>query len=250
MKLDRRNFLKKTSLTLVGSLALGSSAGAGQDQNIELLLAKPIEPIRPDWLDGAEDYQLPDFFDACRVHAHTRFKPERLQNDTQSFYSLADNFKTLGVRVFTRHIKSREEGAWWPSKLETLIPEARDKNIAKIIIDNAHRNGLKIIAYHRHMEDKYWCDQHPDWMSRLADGSIVIHRPDLPRRKLCFNSPYADAFLVRALELVELGVDGFYFDSWHQSKKGCWCGYCKKKFKKETGLLLPKAIDPADPVYR
>ncbi|MHC4221051.1 MAG: alpha-amylase family protein, partial [Planctomycetota bacterium] len=94
------------------------------------------------------------------------------------------------------------------------------------------------------------CEKHPDWISRLPDGSPVVHRPDLPRKKLCFNSPYADAYLVRALELVDLGVDGFYFDSWHQSKKGCWCGYCKKKFKQETGLDLPKKIKPADPVYR
>lgn len=193
-----------------------------------------------------DDYTLPAFFDEARVHAHTRMALNWMRKDSVRFYSLADSFGELGVRVFSRHIKSGAEGAWWPSKLGKTVPEVENINIAKVIIDNAHENGQKIIAYHRHMEDNYFAKQHPDWICRMPDGEVMTKRGV----RVCFNTPYADAFLERALELVELGVDGFYFDEQHQPKIGCWCEHCRRKFKEETGLDVPEKIDLDDPLYK
>ena len=66
---------------------------------------------------------------------------------------------------------------------------------------------------------------------------------------MCFNSPYAEAFLTRALELAAMGVDGFYFDEVHMPKTGCWCTFCRKGFKTKTGLNHPRYADHDDPIW-
>lgn len=188
------------------------------------------------------DFSAPEFMDKNRVQAHTRANLNFKEEDEVKFYSLSEDLNSLGVHVLTRHIKSADEGAWWPSMLDTVVNGVSSKNnIARMIIDSAHYHKQKIIAYHRHMEDAYWAKIHPDWVCKHPDGRDILLREDTPRKKLCFNSPYADAFLVRAKELVRLGVDGFYFDEIHQPKTGCWCKYCKKKFEQETGLTMPEA---------
>ena len=119
-ELNRRDFLKKTSLTLVGSLAVGSSAWAKEQSKIELLLAKPIGKIRPDWLEGASDYKLPEWYDKWRVCLHTRlgrFAEDNTYHNKGIFLTAAQKFRSLGTNVFVRHIKTGSEGAWWPSKV-------------------------------------------------------------------------------------------------------------------------------------
>lgn len=187
------------------------------------------------------EFTIPKFMDRNRIQAHTRANLKFKEEYEEKFYSLSRDLKNMGINVLTRHIKSADEGAWWPSSLDIAIKGISDKNnIAKKIIDSAHINNQKIIAYHRHMEDAYWAKIHPDWICKNFDGSDIILRENNPRKKLCFNSPYADAFLHRAKELVDLGVDGFYFDEIHQAKTGCWCKYCKERFEHETGLKMPQ----------
>eukprot|EP00118_Oscarella_pearsei_P015967 m.148667 g.148667 ORF g.148667 m.148667 type:complete len:490 (+) comp38501_c0_seq3:575-2044(+) len=52
------------------------------------------------------------------------------------------------------------------------------------------------------------------------------------------------------MELAEFGAEGFYFDEIPQPMQGCWCDYCRKKFKAWSGLALPKTMNATDPVYR
>jgi hypothetical protein len=249
-ELNRRDFLKKTSLTLVGSLAVGSSAWAKEQSKIELLLAKPIEKIRPDWLEGASDYKLPEWYDKWRVCLHTRlgrFAEDNTYHNKGIFLTAAQKFRSLGTNVFVRHIKTGSEGAWWPSKVGYVEPWAKDHNYAKEIIDNAHKVGCRIIVYHRHMEDRFMAKQHPDWVCRINAKGDAEHRRGV---MLCFNSPYADYFEKRLLELVDMGADALYFDEVHMPKTGCWCKFCKKKFKEMTGLDHPDQQDNNNPVWR
>jgi hypothetical protein len=208
-------------------------------------LAKPIEPPFPVWLQDCRSYQLPKWYDGIRVCAHTRLSPP--MRDKPCFTNAAQAIASLGFKEFARHIKSGGEGAWWPSKVGTVEDWAQDRNVAKEIIDDAHKQGLRLMAYNRHMEDTYMAGQHPDWVCVGPDGQPrSTHRG----ANLCFNSPYVDYLIQRQLELVELGVDGLYYDEVHMPKACCWCRYCQEKFKGETGLEHPKSVDAADLVYR
>ena len=214
------------------------------DAGTQLLLEKPIRPIRPDWIDVAKSYRVPEWYDAIRVQAHTRLSPRWMEEPI--FLDAAGAFRSMGCRAFTRHIKSGGEAAWWPSAVGAVLPQAEDRNYAKEIIDSAHAAGCRIIVYHRHMEDDHMAEQHPDWVCRGPDGEpLSSARGDY----MCFNSPYPDYFLVRALELVDMGADGFYFDEAHMPKSGCWCDNCRRAFKEATGLEHPEFPDAFDPVW-
>jgi len=208
-------------------------------------LERPIEAAFPDWLKDCRSYQLPKWYDEIRVCAHTRLGPP--MRTRPFFFNIGQAVASLGFKEFSRHIKSGGEGAWWPSKVGAVEDWAKDRNVAKELIDDAHKNGLRFLAYNRHMEDTYMAEQHPDWVCVGPDA-----KPRSTRRGLnmCFNSPYVDYLIQRQLELVDLGVDGFFYDEVHMPNSCCWCRFCKEKFKAETGLDHPQAIDPADPIYR
>lgn len=205
---------------------------------------KPLEEVHPDWLDEIEDYQLPDWYENARVQLHTRLSLNWL--DKPQFTDAAGGFAQMGAPAFVRHIKSGAEGAWWPSAVGLVDERTEGRNLAQEIIDRAHAAGRKIIVYHRHMEDDWIAEQHPDWAARDDKGMIRLGR----RHKICFNSPYDEFVLTRLLELVELGADGFYFDETHQPKQGCWCGFCREQFTQISGLQHPEYPDFGNPVYQ
>jgi len=218
---------------------------AEYDAATRTLLAKPVVPIRPDWLDGAADYRLPSWYDQCRVQAHTRLAAAHMTRDI--FLNAATGFREMGVDVFVRHIQAHTQGAWWPSKVSPVHPLAENRNLAKEIIDNAHEAGCRVIVYHVHMYDRLLGEAHPDWVCRDWRGEPLCHGK-MPF--MCYNSPYPDLYKQRALELVDMGVDGFYFDFVHMPKTGCWCNHCRAAFNQATGLDHPRKCDPDDPLWR
>lgn len=233
--MDRRVFLK-----ISGALGIGGLSWTGL-----LLPGKDPFVHAAQRLSSAEaGYTLPSWFEKYRVHAHTRLPLRFLGKDV--FFKASAGFRQMGVHVFTRHLKSRDEGAWWPGALGAVAPEARGRNLAKEIIEGAHREGLSIIAYYNHSTDQHMARVHPDWVCKKWNG-----KPFKSKRGefLCYNSPFPEYFLSRAMELLELGADGLYFDEVHMPKTGCWCQYCRTRFKRETGHDHPRRPDPGDRVY-
>jgi hypothetical protein len=230
---DRRGFIK--GLAMAGCrIAVGGN------------ILGVLDPIHWDAVaqnkSSDPGFNLPVWFQEHRVHAHTRLPLAKM--NIPVFFHAGEEFKKMGAKVFVRHFRTLGEGAWWPSKFTVVAEEARHRNIAKEIIDEAHQQGLKIISYYNHFTDKYAAEQHPDWITLNWDGKPYSYIRGL---ELCFNSPYPDLYLQSALELVDLGVDGFLFDEWHQPKMGCWCQFCRTLFKTETGHDLPKRYDENDP---
>jgi hypothetical protein len=218
---------------------------AGLDAETRMLLEKPAVEMRPDWLDQAADYRLPAWYDEHRVQAHTRLGTAYMTKDV--FLNAAAGFREMGADVFVRHIQAHTQGAWWPSKVAAIHPLAENRNLAKEIIDDAHRTGCRLIVYHVHMYDRLLGAEHPDWVCRDPSGEPIGHNT-MPF--MCYNSPYPDLYLQRALELVDLGADGFYFDFVHMPKTGCWCDNCRREFKRATGLDHPQRVDAEDPLWR
>ncbi len=215
------------------------------EKDLEILNAEII-PVVPDFLQALPEYELPEWFDGSRVQLHTRLglRGRRFNEDT--FYNAAKYFKQMGVKVFSRHIVTGGEGAWWPSAVGAVHDLAKDRNIAKEIIDDTHKHGLKVIVYYRHVEDDWAAENHPEWRCVDWNGKPIMASRGI---NMCMNSPYADYVLRRQLELVDLGADGFFYDHVHMPREACWCRYCRDAYKKLTGLDYPKDDNPDDPFW-
>jgi len=109
---------------------------------------------------------LPLWFKSNRIQGHTRFYLSFLNKDPKMFWNSNRILKEIGIDVLTRHFKSAGEGAWWFTKygkVNPIVIKLR-KNIAQKVILDAHQKGLHVIAYYRHMEDKFISRKYPKWM--------------------------------------------------------------------------------------
>ncbi len=208
-------------------------------------LAAPLEPIVPAWLAEADAYELPAWYEAIRVCAHTRLSWPMRSRHPDTWANAGRLLHTIGFESIARHLKSGSEGAWWPSRVGAVIDEARERDFAREIIDEAHAHGCRIFVYHRHMEDAGVAREHPEWQARDGRGRTVTRRGPM----LCLNTPYADFVQTRLVELAERGADGFYFDEVHMVKPLCHCAACREGFARATGLAYPAGDNPADPAF-
>jgi Hypothetical glycosyl hydrolase 6 len=234
-------------LTSLKILAAGAVAALAPLGGISSSAAANHFPLHREDAAQSSGSTLPDWYDGARVQGHTRLPLRYLAIDSNLFYHAGASFKKMGAHVFTRWIKGSAEGAWWPSKVGAIAPEAADKNIAKLIIDEAHQQGLRIIAYHRHMEDDAMAEQHPDWVCKDVNGAEIKTRRGV---NMSFSSPYVDFYMQRGIELLKLGVDGFYFDDTHQPPTGDFSDFAKNAYKQETGYAAPNRVAPRDANYQ
>ncbi len=195
--------------------------------------------------DTPENLRLPDYYVSNRVQLHTRLSIFQWGQDPL-FTDAEDYFAAMGVKVYTRWIRGRGEGAWWPSAVGEIESRANGQDVARQMIDRAHANDMRVIQYNRHIEDNYASVNYPQWLCRDRYGNTVTSGRGV---YLCMNSPYIDYYIIRMLELVDRGADGFYFDEVHMPKLGCWCDNCKTRFTAETGLTPPDNNSYSDSTY-
>ena len=225
----RREFLKTTVTAAAGGALFAS------------LPFRLRAAAAPDWVADAARYQLPDWFDGQRAHLHTRLA----RSEQYLGMKVGEAFRSMGARVFTRHVKSGDEGPFWPTKFGTPHAVATKRNFVTEMIADAHAADCKMIGYYWITTEAAVEKEHPEWMCRDArDRLIAASRRG---KYLCLNTPYRDLIEKRLLELVELGVDGLYFDFRHMPPGGCWCTTCREKFRRETGLDMPASPRIDDP---
>jgi hypothetical protein len=190
---------------------------------------------------------LPDWYEEARVGLHTRLSTPWV--DRPIFEAAEHAVATLGVQTLVRHVKSFAGECFWPSSVGAVADwvASKDEDPVAAMARRAHEEGLRLVAYYRHQEDRPLAREHPDWVCVDALGQ-VIRQSGEPR--LCFHSPFADATRERLLELARRGVDGLYLDESHQPIEGCWCAWTRAAFERETGLPLPAAARVEDPLYR
>jgi hypothetical protein len=226
-----------------------------------------VEPAR-------EGLRLPSWFDANRVQGHTRLAlgkhkppppPPRFWYGTREFNQAAAGFRELGAGAFTRHLKSGSEDPWWPTVLpvdpDGVVHSDRPRdingiilepgeNVAKAIIDEAHTQGLKIIAYYWDASEETVVGLQDDWVCRRPHHGKELKSPRCIQLDL--TGPYRELVLTRLLELAEMGADGFFFDSRHIHRAGCWGTALEAAWKAETGEdapPLPKQGEEPSPRY-
>lgn len=113
------------------------------------------------------------------------------------------------------------------------------------VLEEAHKNDIKIIAYYSLGTDEYAVKNNPDWYQidklgniRSGNGSVW----NLP----CINSPYREELVLPQIrEITEnYDIDGYLLDIPYNQDFNCFCMYCKRKFKNEYGMeLTPELME-------
>lgn len=118
------------------------------------------------------------------------------------------------------------------------------------LCNEAASKGIDVIAYFSICWDNYMAERHPSWWMRNTDGGPIKANY---WTYLCFNSPFKDYMLQQIKEIAEYDVKGFWLDILRFPelfRNGCFCDYCKKKFKEITHLDPPAGHNPEDPTSR
>ncbi len=126
------------------------------------------------------------------------------------------------------------------------------------MIDVCHREGIRVIArtdFSKIRREVY--EQHPEWAYRTPAGEIVDYNGDV---HACINGGFQREYMLEILRetLTELPVDGIYFNmAGYQTRDYsgvyhgiCHCENCRRMFREQYGMELPKREDMADPAYR
>lgn len=179
-----------------------------------------------------------------RAHAHTRLGQAYKKSLTRKDYeNAARAVRDLGATVWIAHAKSADETPGWE-----LGPKAGAAGSAVgNMVEAAHANGLRFVAYYWIASDAEAGRRHPEWICRDPHGAPQSH--SRRGQNLDITGPYREWVLKRLLALAGMGVDGFYFDWRHLPEPGCWGSSLEAEYRKATGRAPPAnpgAADAAD----
>jgi hypothetical protein len=189
---------------------------------------------------------VPDWYEAHRIHAHTRISPlahskyeasaqqqirsgkKAHTSPVQAWLSAYKNagagFKNLGAPAFTRHIKTQAEDPIWPSAVPVDAqgqPQLKQiENQVQPMVKEAHAAGRKFLAYYWDVSDTRMFKLHPEWGCKSVNGTPTGHQAK--GQYLDISSPFGEIVSQRLQELQSYDVDGVYLDFRHYPPEGCY----------------------------
>ncbi|MEO7962069.1 MAG: alpha-amylase family protein [Ginsengibacter sp.] len=236
--MDRRNFIKNTSL-ISGGAILGtppsiSSIGL---RDAPLSLSEALRWAQLVFVENDPGNYDPDFWLAYfkRIHA-------------QGALLSAGGVVAFYPTKIPLHHRSEWMGDTDP--LGYLVKGCRKMNMAVIVRTDPHAAR----------QDVY--DAHPDWIAVTADGEKRRHWANPELWVTCGLGPYNFEFMTAVNKEImeEYQPDAIFSNRW--SGHGiCYCEHCVKNFKAFSGMELPRNVlqsnstaipagDINDPAYR
>ena len=187
---------------------------------------------------------LPSWFDGARVQAVTGMGGAWVARPV--FERTGAAARALGATVLTRYVKWNATAPFW-SPAGLLTPAGR--RTVGAMIEEAHRNGVRLILYYWHEGDDAYAAAHPDVSCRMPDGAIASH--PVRGRLLDVTDPgYGALVKARLSEMAGLGADGFYFDYTHLPPAGCLDTQLERTFDGDGGPSIPRnAARDDEPAY-
>ena len=141
-----------------------------------------------------------------------------------------------------------------------------------LIAYGCHLRGMRCVVYYPICEvlsedaannPHVMTEEHPDWVQVCIDGKLNTFTgggivfwvdPGTESAWMCPLSGYRTYYLDRVRRLIATRVDGLWGDvpllSDIQGVWPCTNDACRAKFKDDTGMVLPSAVNWADPVFR
>ncbi|MBN2351320.1 MAG: hypothetical protein JXD23_02040 [Spirochaetales bacterium] len=142
----------------------------------------------------------------------------------------------------------------------------------KRIVKRAHAHGLKVVWYYPTLEcvtpdgeikPHSMQKDHPEWVQRNFDRKTYNYfygskafwvEPHDESAWLCPNTSFGDFYYKRLEKLAHTGLDGIWLDvplrNTIVGEWTCSCPSCIAKFKAETGMEFPTAVDFHNPSFR
>lgn len=225
--MDRRYFIKNTSLVTGGLVIAGSPA-----------FANGFPDIEETW------------FDKSMRWAQLAFVENDPGNYDPDFW--LDYFKRIHadgvllsaggiVAFYPTDIPLHHRSDWLGNSdpLGYLVKECRKMN----------RNIILRTDPHATRQDMY--DAHPDYIAVTADGQKRRHWANPELWVTCALGPYNFDFMTKVNhEIMErYKPDAIFSNRWH-GHGICYCEHCKKNFKTASGLDLPTVSERLDPTYQ
>ncbi len=178
-------------------------------------------------------------------------------------YELARLAKRVGANVlviFARdpwgrvHYRGSKVGPEHPKMVGDIVREA---------LEEGRRLGVKVVVMVGHTANKHLFEKHKDWAQVNKNGEVIIlehvpagmdpkrYEPEWPQ--MCINSPFFDHVKKEVEEVLDIGVDGVFLDSFRYQpdiERACYCKWCRRKFKEDTGYEMPTEMDGWDSVWK
>ena len=127
-----------------------------------------------------------------------------------------------GNSYYNTHLGHRHAG----------LPEGLD--MMGEILQEAHRNGMKVIAYFSIGWLTPIQKNHPEWLERNAQGQSIgtgNHPKSGPWDCICLHSPYPEQIVFPQLREVVSGypIDGIWLDIIENNP--CYCQWCQAAYQ-------------------
>lgn len=143
----------------------------------------------------------------------------------------------------------------YPTKVGTMHPNLKGRDILRETIDSLHRRGLDAIVYYCFIYVADYWNTHPEARVTDATGNarkLMTSYAFGPKRfaTCCINDPgYRKFSFDQAAEICEgYDFEGVWPDMtfWPTI---CYCENCRKRYLKETGQEIPRVIDWKNPEF-
>ncbi|MCX7919425.1 MAG: family 10 glycosylhydrolase [bacterium] len=166
----------------------------------------------------------------------------------------AANFNTVYLPVLYRGYVIYPNSKYLPQDPKAI---EIDKDILRWMIEQAHRRRLLVESWPEFGFYAYWTknaandpsrgvilDKHPDLTAIDITGLPYLHNKDWGDfYSLCPSNPRSQRIMIELLcePIQRYEFDGLNLDRIrYPTKDFCFCAYCKKQFRKETGINLTK----------
>ncbi len=166
----------------------------------------------------------------------------------------------LGANVLVLFARDPWGRAFYLSKIRELHPKLRT-DLIKEAVEEGRKLGIKVVVMVGHTADQYMYRKHTEWAQVNYRGETILlehapyyeegYVPEWPQ--MCINSPFMNVIKEEVKEVLELGVDGVFLDSFRYQpdiERACYCRWCRERFLKEHGYEMPKEPNWRDSRWR
>jgi len=149
--------------------------------------------------------------------------------------NLTRSWSEQGVNLVYFYAYNRVYGARYHTRYAgNTMEDYGRQDLLGHMLKEAHRHGIKVIAWLNGVQHKQMWEAHPEWRQKTQDGAD--YKPDRDSYFLCVRNPevmkwwlgLVDDLLTRYPDLDGIDLAEFQIDLWGDN--ACYCEHCRGQF--------------------